>query len=59
MEQRYRINDLIKFLGISKNTYYNWEEAGKVPKPKRDPMSNYRYWTLKDIEQIKKIAGRE
>ncbi len=58
MEKRYYIEDLIKFLGISRKTYYNWEEAGKVSKPKRDPMSNYRYWTEADIKKLKKLTGR-
>jgi len=58
MKKRYYINDLIKILGISKNTYYNWENNGKVPEAKRDPMSNYRYWTDEDIKKLKKITGR-
>lgn len=58
MEKRYYIEDLIKFLAISRKTYYNWEAAGKVPEPKRDPMSNYRYWTDADIKKLKKITGR-
>jgi len=58
MKKRYYINDLIKALGISKNTYYNWEKAGKVPKPLRDPMSNFRYWTEEDLKQLRKISHR-
>lgn len=57
-DKRHYIQEVIKILGISKKTYYNWEDAGKVPEPKRDPMSNYRYWTKKDIEKLKKITGR-
>ena len=57
-EKRYFIQEVIKILGISKKTYYNWEDAGKIPTPKRDPMSNYRYWTKKDIDKLKKITGR-
>ena len=58
MEKRYYIEELIKVLGISRKTYYNWEEAGKVPQSKRDPMSNYRYWTEADVKKLKKITGR-
>ncbi len=58
MKERYYINDLIKELGITKNTYYNWEKAGKVPESKRDPMSNYRYWTEEDIKKLKKLTKR-
>ena len=58
MQDRYYLKDLIKILKISRNTYYNWEQAKKVPKPKRDPMSRYRYWTKKDIEELRKLARR-
>jgi len=59
MEKRYFIEDIERLLGISRKTYYNWENAGKVPKAKRDPMSNYRYWTAKEIKKLKKITGRD
>lgn len=58
MNKRYYISDLVKVLGISRKTYYNWEHAGKIPKPHRDPMSGFRYWTKEDIEKLKKITGR-
>ena len=56
--KRYYLDDVIKVLGISRKTYYNWEASGKVPKPKRDPMSRYRYWTEADLRKLKKITGR-
>ena len=59
IEKRYLIAEVIKELGVSKKTFYNWEAAGKIPKPKRDPMNNYRYWTEKDLESLKKITGRK
>ena len=58
MEKRYYIEDIEKILNVPRNTYYNWEKRKKVPKPKRDPMSKYRYWTESDIKQLKKITGR-
>lgn len=58
MEKRYHIDEIVKALGISRKTYYNWEEAGKVPRAKRDPMSDYRYWTEADLKKLKKITGR-
>lgn len=56
--KRYYLAELVKILGISRNTFYNWEHDGKVPEPKRDPMSNYRFWTEADIRKLKKITGR-
>ena len=58
MEKRFQIKDVEKALHITRRTYYRWEEAGKIPKAKRDPMSNKRYWTKKEIEKLKKITGR-
>lgn len=58
MEIRYYIEDIERILKISRKTYYNWEKAGKIPEAKRDPMSNYRYWTDADLQKLKKITGR-
>jgi len=59
MKKRYSIEDIERELGITRKTYYNWEDAGKVPKAKRDPMSNYRYWTEADLRNLKKLTGRQ
>ena len=45
-------------LGIYKRTLFNWEESGKIPKAKRDPMNNYRYYTEDDIILLRKITQR-
>ena len=58
MDKRYFISDVEDMLDITRRTYYRWEEFGKVPKAKRDPMSNQRYWNEKDIKHLKKITGR-
>ena len=50
--------DVIRLLGISRQTLYNWETAGKIPRAKRDPMSRYRYYDEKDIRRLQKITGR-
>ncbi|HQP91436.1 MAG TPA: MerR family transcriptional regulator [Candidatus Omnitrophota bacterium] len=54
----FRMDEIEKILGIPRRTYYRWEAAGKVPKAKRNPMSNQRYWTKEDIDKLKKITGR-
>ncbi|MDD5700356.1 MAG: hypothetical protein PHH00_04210 [Candidatus Nanoarchaeia archaeon] len=58
MERKYLIKDLENILKICRKTYYNWERSGKVPKARRDPMSNYRYWLGRDIKELKKITQR-
>jgi DNA-binding transcriptional MerR regulator len=45
-------------LGVYKRTLFNWESAGKIPKAKRDPMNNYRYYTKEDIVHLKKMTKR-
>ena len=55
---RHNRRETARILGVSDKTLINWEKAGKIPKPKRDPMSNYRFYTKKDIEKLKKITGR-
>ncbi len=55
---RYTTKDITKILKITKNTLIEWEAKGKIPKAKRDPMNNYRYWTKEDIKKLKKITGR-
>ena len=54
----YLIRDLARILKVTKRTIYNWENAGKIPKVKRDKMSNYRMYTEEDIKRLKKITGR-
>lgn len=54
----YRINDVADILGVNKRTLHSWERAGKIPKPRRDRMSNYRIYTEEDLKKLKKISGR-
>ena len=55
---RYTSQQTADFLGIYKRTLFNWEANGKIPKAKRDPMNNYRYYTKEDIALLKKISKR-
>jgi len=59
IKKYYSVKDIIKILGIARRTLYNWEKAGKIPKPKRNRLSNYRVYTIRDIEKIKKLMGLE
>lgn len=55
---RYTAQHVAGLLDINKRTLFNWEESGKLPKAKRDPMNNYRYYTDDDIARIKRITKR-
>jgi len=59
IKKYYSVKDIIKILGIARRTLYNWEKAGKSPKPKRNRLSNYRVYTVGDIKRIKKLMGLE
>lgn len=56
MKRMYFIQDLERILEVHRKTYFYWEKTGKVPKAKRTPMGNYRYWTEKDMNRLKKIT---
>lgn len=45
-------------LGVNRKTLFYWERTGKIPKAKREPMSNYRYWSPSDLSLILKKMGQ-
>ena len=55
---RYTSQQVAEILGIYKRTLFNWEATEKIPKAKRDPMNNYRYYTKEDVILLKKITKR-
>ena len=57
MGKKYFIKDIEKILDIKRVNLFYWEKTGKIPKAKRTPMGNYRYWTDEDIKKLKKIIG--
>lgn len=58
MEKYYRIKDVAKFLGISKQTIIRYESKGSFPTPRRNALNGWREYTQKEIEQLKMIMGR-
>ena len=55
---RLTAQEVADILKVYKRTLFNWEMLGKIPKAKRDPMNNYRYWTEEDVMRLKKITKR-
>lgn len=53
----YTVIEVCSILGIAKNTIYNWESAGKIPKARRNLINNYRIYTNKDIKKLTKMIG--
>lgn len=56
---RHTAQQVANILGIYKRTLFNWEKAGKIPRAKRDPMNNYRYYTMEDINYLMRITNRK
>ncbi|RKY43170.1 MAG: hypothetical protein DRP85_00615 [Candidatus Makaraimicrobium thalassicum] len=45
-----------KILNVHQKTIYKWDKWGVIPKPKRELISNYCYWTEENIPALKRIA---
>lgn len=57
-KKRYLMREVAEILGVNRRTILNWEQAGKIPVAKRDPMSNYRVYSEEDVKKLRKITGR-
>ncbi len=55
MEKKHFIKDVEKMLGVTRMNIIYWEKTGKIPKAKRTPMGNYRYWSKEEVEKIKQL----
>lgn len=58
MQKKYYIKDLEKALNVGRTTIFYWEASGKIPKAKRTPMGNYRWWIEEDVKKLKKMMKR-
>jgi excisionase family DNA binding protein len=50
-----KTHQVAESLDVSLTTLYNWLREGKIPEPKRHPMTKYRLWTIKDVELIRNL----
>lgn len=55
----YSAGEVVRMLGICRKTLYNWEVNGRIPRPKRESFSNYRYYTAEDIERIRELMRKK
>jgi DNA-binding transcriptional MerR regulator len=55
----YNVREVAEILGISKQTLLRYEKKGLFPPPKRNPINKWREYTLKDIQRLRIILGRE
>ena len=52
----YQVREVLKRVGISRNTLYNWEKRSRIPVPKRN-VSGYRVYTEDEVKQIEKFKN--
>jgi len=55
MKEFYKVNDVLKKIGIARSTLYNWEKAGLIPPPKRN-RAGYRIYDDQDLKKIEEYA---
>jgi predicted DNA-binding transcriptional regulator AlpA len=46
-------------LRISKKTLDRMIKDGRIPEPNRNASNNWRYWTIRDLEEIKQLLAEE
>jgi len=54
----YLTKEVARMLGITKMWLYALEKRKIFPKAKRDPISNYRYYTESDLKRLKRIRKK-
>ncbi len=52
-------HEVAEIFGVTTQTLYNWLRNGKVPEPKRHPVTQYRLWTPQDVQRIRQFVAEE
>lgn len=47
--------EVAELIGVTKQTLLNWLRRGLIDEPERNPATNYRLWTERDIERIRRF----
>ncbi len=56
--QIYSMNEAMQLIGISPNTYRNWEKRGLVPRVQRNPKNKRRCFTKENIQHLQEFVNR-
>ncbi len=51
MSQKYSLHDILKKIDRNKTTLIRWEQAGLIPKARRDARG-WRYYSQKQVDEI-------
>lgn len=43
-------------IGLSKRTLLNWLRSGKIPSPRRDPVTGWYRWTAADVDAARRAV---
>jgi DNA (cytosine-5)-methyltransferase 1 len=54
-QEKYTLEQFADLLGVSKETLRRWDNSGKL-KAKRDPMSDYRYYTQDELSICQQLG---
>lgn len=57
-EKYFRVIEVAKFLGISKQTLIRYENKNIFPRARRNNVNRWREYTLEDIQALREILGR-
>ena len=55
--KHYSAEEVARTLGISKQTLLRYEKKKLFPKPRRNPINNWRIYSEDDLEKMFKILG--
>ena len=56
-KQFYRTNEALKFIGISKATWFRWLKEQKVSDVKYKDVRGWRLFTSDDIDRLRRYAN--
>ena len=60
LKQYLTTSEVARVLGVSTQTIYNWLKSGRIAEPERNPLTDYRMWSLKDVDLVRSsiLEGR-
>lgn len=54
----YRMADVLRAAGISRNALVHWFKSGRVPEPALRDRNGWRLFTRQELETVKREANR-
>jgi len=54
-----KITEVARRVNRHPNTLRKYERLGLIPKARRDPITNWRYWKEEDILELRRVLASE